>query len=262
MWVLVRRWPGVGSNNHFSHSLSGPSAPAGRWSRHTPSGWAYPSWRPRFYPKKLGPDKFLSYYASRLNAVEVNYTFRRLLTENLSAKWVAATPSDFQFAVKAHQAITHFRRLQNTAEPMSKFVAGLQPLFDAHKLGPVLFQLPPNLRLDLPRFENFLNEMPKNLRAVFEFRHPSWLCENVYAMLQAAGAALCPPEIRGSKVPFLRTAGFSYLRFRKKKYSAAERKGITRHIRRLLEYGDVFVFFKHEDSPTGALHAEKLLRKS
>jgi uncharacterized protein YecE (DUF72 family) len=192
------------------------------------SGWAYPNWRPRFYPQNLGPDKFLSYYASRLNAVEVNYTFRRLLTENLTAKWVAATPRDFQFAVKAHQAITHFRRLQNTAEPMSKFIAGLQPLIEARKLGPVLFQLPPNFKLDLPRLEKFLDDLPTRLRTVFEFRHPSWFCEEVYAMLREAGSALCAAESGAAKAPAIRTARFSYLRLRKEKYPPVDRRRLAR----------------------------------
>ncbi len=225
------------------------------------SGWAYPSWRPHFYPEKLGPDKFLGYYASRLNAVEVNYTFRRLLTEDLSAKWVSATPSGFQFAVKAHHAITHFRRLRNTAEPTSKFVSALRPLFEARRLGPVLFQLPPNFQLDLLRFEKFLRDLPTHLRTAFEFRHPSWFCEEAYAMLREAGAALCQAESGTPKAPAIRTASFSYLRLRKKKYSVVDRRKLTRKVKQLTERGDVFVFFKHEESPEGALQAEALLRK-
>ncbi len=225
------------------------------------SGWAYPSWRPRFYPEKLGPDKFLGYYASRLNAVEVNYTFRRFLTDNLAVKWISATPSDFQFAVKAHQAITHFRRLRNSDEPMSKFVSALQPLFDARKLGPVLFQLPPNFKSDLPRLEKFLRDLPAHLRTVFEFRHPSWYCEEVYAMLREAGAALCPAENVAPKAPEIRTASFSYFRLRKKRYSVGERRKFARKVKQFTPSGDVFVFFKHEDSPEGALQAERLLRR-
>jgi uncharacterized protein YecE (DUF72 family) len=150
--------------------------------------------------------------------------------------------------------------LQNTAEPLSKFVSALQPLFDARKLGPVLFQLPPNFKLDLPRFEKFLRDLPTHLRTVFEFRHPSWFCEEVYTMLRESCAAHCPAETVTPKAPDIRTAGFSYLRMRKKKYSVVDRRKLARRVKQLTQRGDVFVFFKHEDSPEGALQAEKLLR--
>src|SRR5256885_800838 len=131
------------------------------------SGWAYASWKPDFYPPKLSSTKFLGYYAGRLNSVELNFTFRRMPTEKQLAGWIAATPPDFKFAVKAHQVITHIKRLREAAEFTAQFISTLQPLADAQKLGPVLFQLPPFLKCDLPRLSDFLATLPKGVRAAF-----------------------------------------------------------------------------------------------
>ncbi len=135
------------------------------------SGWAYPSWKPDFYPPKLSSAKFLSYYSGRLNSVELNYTFRRWPTAKLLAGWVAATPPDFKFAVKAHQTITHIKRLREAAEFTKEFISSLEPLAEAGKLGPILFQLPPFLKCDVPRLSEFLAKLPRHARAAFEFRH-------------------------------------------------------------------------------------------
>src|SRR5271169_6862377 len=144
------------------------------------SGWAYPSWRPRFYPAKLASANFLAHYATRLNSVEVNYSFRSQLTRKLLSEWIAATPPHFIFAVKAHQSISHIKRLRGAARQTAKFLKSLEPLRAAGKLGPVLFQLPPFLKCDLPRLEAFLAELPRPLRAAFEFRHESWFNDAVF----------------------------------------------------------------------------------
>src|SRR5580658_7985480 len=138
------------------------------------SGWAYAKWKPGFYPAKLASAKFLGYYSSRLNSVEVNYTFRGFPTEKLLGNWIAATPPDFKFAVKAHQSITHVKRLKNVADSTAKFIASLKPLHDVDKLGPILFQLPPNLKCDLTVLRDFLATLPKSARCAIEFRHASW----------------------------------------------------------------------------------------
>jgi len=117
------------------------------------SGWAYPSWRPRFYPAKLDSANFLAHYATRLNSVEVNYTFRSQLTRKLLSEWIAATPPHFIFAVKAHQSISHIKRLRGAARQTAKFLKSLEPLRAAGKLGPVLFQLPPNFKCDVARLD-------------------------------------------------------------------------------------------------------------
>jgi len=224
------------------------------------SGWAYPSWRPDFYPAKLGSAKFLAYYASRLNSVVVNYTFRRLPTEKLLRGWIEATPPNFRFAVKAHQGITHFKRLRSATGVTSEFIASLKPLHKAGKLGPVLFQLPGNFKCDLPLLAEFLPGIPRHVRAAFEFRHPSWFTEEVFAELRKANVALCQAESEDIETPDVQTADFSYLRLRKENYSVSARKELAAKITRLARQGDVFLYFKHEDTPEGALYAESMLR--
>ncbi|MGH9733438.1 MAG: DUF72 domain-containing protein [Candidatus Acidiferrales bacterium] len=228
------------------------------------SGWAYPAWKPAFYPAKLASAKFLGYYAGRLNSTEVNYTFRRFPTEKLLCNWADAALGGFKFAIKAHQSITHTKRLQDAGDSTKRFLSALQPLYDSGKLGPVLFQLPPFLKCDAARLREFLAELPKAYRTAFEFRHESWFCDEVYSILRGANAALCLAESEKLDTPKVRTADFSYLRLRnpKKMESAAERKKLLGTVAGLAGNGDVFAYFKHEDSPEGALHAEELLRNA
>jgi len=228
------------------------------------SGWAYPSWRPAFYPAHLGSATFLAYYATRLNSVEVNYTFRTLPTRDLLQEWIQATPPHFVFAVKAPQVITHFKRLRGAAGATAKFLACLHPLRKARKLGPILFQLPPNFKCDPPLLAKFLAAIPPHQRAAFEFRHPSWFTEEVFATLCKANVALCLAESEKLETPHVQTADFFYFRLRKEKYSPRARKQLAEKVRRLARRGDVFLYFKHEDTPVGAFNAERLLapRKS
>lgn len=223
------------------------------------SGWAYPQWKPDFYPAKLAAAKFLGYYASRLNSVELNYTFRRFPTEKLLTGWIAATPPDFRFAVKAHQNITHVKRLKDAGEWTSRFLGSLALLREAGKLGPVLFQLPPFLHCDLPRLQDFLAQLPRDTHAAFEFRHDSWFCSEVFEALRGANAALCQAESEKLETPNVQTADFAYFRLRKKSYSAKERAELARQAVELAQKRDVFTYFKHEDTPEGALYAEELL---
>src|SRR5579872_4499286 len=188
------------------------------------SGWAYPQWKPDFYPAKLPAAKFLGYYATRLNSVELNYTFRRFPTQKLLTGWIAATPENFKFAVKANQAITHIKRLKDVAETTEKFLSALQPLAEAQKLGPVLFQLPPFLKCDLSRLQDFLVALPAGFRPVFEFRHESWFSEDVFAVLRKFNAGLCQAESEKLDTPDVQTADFCYLRLRKQTYSADDLK--------------------------------------
>jgi uncharacterized protein YecE (DUF72 family) len=223
------------------------------------SGWAYPSWKPDFYPQKLPSAKFLSRYATRLNTVEVNYTFRRFPTEKLLRGWIEATPPGFQFAVKANQKITHVKRLRDAADFTSDFLAALQPLGTESKLGPVLFQLPPYVKADLGLFREFAAGLPRNVRTAFEFRHVSWFAEEIYAAMRAANVALCQAESEKLETPEVQTADFVYMRLRKEEYSAAEQKTLARKASDLAKQGDVYVYFKHEETPEGALNAEALL---
>ena len=223
------------------------------------SGWSYPSWKPEFYPAKLASAKFLSHYATRLNTVEVNHTFRRFPTEKLLCGWAEATPDNFKFAIKAHQNITHVKRLRDVDDFTKDFLGALRPLEESAKLACVLFQLPPFLKCDVGLLEDFLSALPRSLRAAFEFRHQSWFADPVYSALRKSNAALCEAESEKLETPGTQTADFAYLRLRKESYSAAERQQVARKTAELLERGDVFVYFKHEDTPEGALYAESLL---
>jgi uncharacterized protein YecE (DUF72 family) len=223
------------------------------------SGWAYATWKPDFYPAKLASGKFLGHYASRLNTVEVNYTFRHFPTEKLLRGWMAATPPEFKFAVKANQKITHIKRLKDVADFTGEFVASLQPLDAEKKLGPVLFQLPPYLKCDVALLKDFITALPRTLRSAFEFRHVSWFTDEVYEAMRAANVALCQAESEKLETPDVQTADFAYLRLRKQDYSVKQRKALTAKVADLANKGDAFVYFKHEDTPEGALHAEALL---
>jgi len=225
------------------------------------SGWAYPSWKPRFYPAKLASGKFLNHYASRLNTVEVNYTFRHFATEKTQTNWNACTPPDFKFSIKAHQNITHVRRLRDAAEVTRSFLASLQPLASAGKIAMVLFQLPPFLKADAPLLTDFLSSLPKAGRFSFEFRHASWFNEQIYDVLRQTNAALCLAENEKLETPNVVTADFCYYRLRKPEYSTEERQRYKETFRRHVEQGhDVFVYFKHEDTPEGAFYAEEMIR--
>jgi uncharacterized protein YecE (DUF72 family) len=223
------------------------------------SGWAYATWKPGFYPAKLPPAKFLGYYGTRLNSVELNYTFRRRVTEKLLEGWIAATPPDFKFAVKAHQTITHITRLRGSRESTLNFIGSLDPLRQAGKLGPILFQLPPFLKCDASLLEDFLAVLPRNTLAAMEFRHVSWFSEEVYELLRGANVALCQAESDKLATPDVATADFRYYRLRKETYSSATRKALADQINKAAHSSDAFVYFKHEDTPEGALHAENLL---
>ena len=223
------------------------------------SGWAYPSWKPDFYPAKLAQKKFLNHYATQLNTVEVNFTFRQLVKETTIQNWIQETPAHFRLGIKAHQVITHIKRLKGTEDFVPRFLATIEPLAAAGKLGPVLFQLPPNLKCDVPLLTNFLAGLPRSLRSAFEFRHVSWFAEEVYAALRKANVALCWAESEELKTPNVETANYFYLRLRKETYAPNAVKEVEQNVRALASKGDVFVYFKHEDTPEGAFCAEKML---
>jgi len=224
------------------------------------SGWAYASWKPGFYPADLSSAKFLFHYATRLNSVEVNYTFGSLVTDELLRTWIRATPAHFQFAIKAHYSITHVKRLRKAARAAAEFIEAIEPLRKARKLGPILFQLPPNLKCDLPLLKAFLVKLPQRTRAAFEFRHTSWFSDDVYEALRKAHVALCLAESPKIETPDVRTTDFSYLRLRKDRYPPKARKELAERVARLKRQGDVYVYFKHEETPEGTKYAEKLLK--
>jgi len=226
------------------------------------SGWAYSSWKPGFYPQALPQKKFLDYYATQLNSVEVNYTFRQLPTANTVASWLAASNAGFRFSFKAPQRITHILRLQHSAETIAALGRALAPMGSAGRMGVVLFQLPPNFKADLPRLEAFLADASgSGLRMAFEFRHNTWFCDKVYDALRLHRVALCVAESEDLETPDVVTAPFTCYRFRKSEYSAAQLDAIERTLRLRSAGGEVFAYFKHEEQPTGALRAADMLAR-
>src|ERR1041384_612986 len=227
------------------------------------SGFAYANWKPAFYPAKMPSNQFLKHYAERLNCVEINYTFRRLPAASTLETWVEATPPGFVFAVKANMRITHILRLKNAGQATDVFLNAIDPLRTSRRLGPVLFQLPPAMKCDAALLGGYLELLPKGMRYAFEFRHPSWLTEEVYALLRGHNASLCVAESERLEVPEVITADFVYYRLRKPDYTGDDIDAFAARAKELLATGrDLYLMFKHEETPEGALNAELLLRKS
>lgn len=225
------------------------------------SGWAYTVWKPDFYPNEVSSKNLLKYYATQLTAVEVNYTFRRHLSEKAATGWMADVGPNFRFALKANQYITHVRRLQNVEEAMQRFLPTLQPL--ATQLGPVLFQLPPTAKADVAVLRDFLALLPTNFKAAFEFRHASWFSDEIYQALQDRNATLCVAETEKLNTPEVRTASYIYFRFRQPSYSADDLKKLIDRVGRCVADGlETYAFFKHEEDPRSPHNAVEVLRSA
>ena len=226
------------------------------------SGWAYASWKPEFYPRALSQKKFLEYYATQLNSVEVNYTFRQLPTNSMLASWLAASGAGFRFSFKAPQRITHILRLRECSDAVAELSRALAPVAAAERMGVVLFQLPPNFKADVPRLDAFLaGASAGELRMAFEFRHSTWFCDEVYDVLRHYAVALCVAESEDLETPDVVTAPFACYRFRKSEYSRAQLEVIEKTLHRRSAEGEVFAYFKHEEEPAGALYAVDTLRR-
>ncbi len=226
------------------------------------SGWAYASWKPGFYPAKTAAKQFLACYASQLNSVEVNYTFRQLPSAAQAGNWLDATGKDFRFSFKAPQRISHLLRLRNCGEAMAAFAESLAPFAQAGRMGLVLVQLPPNFKTDVLRLEAFLHDAaPLSLRLAFEFRHESWFEAATYAMLERHGAALCIAESDELTTPEVHTAPFACYRLRRSQYDDAALEAIAQRLHARAAKGDVFVYFKHEEVPDGPLRARAVLQR-
>jgi uncharacterized protein YecE (DUF72 family) len=225
------------------------------------SGFAYSSWKPDFYPKELKSKDFLSYYSQRLNSTEVNYTFRQVPKATTLENWVASTPPQFVFSLKAHMRLTHILKLKDAGPFLEVFLRAVGALRPAGRLGPILFQLSPQFQCDAARLRDFVALLPRGERFAFEFRHPSWFADSVYQILADRGVCLCLAESDKLVVPEVLTAGFFYARLRKSEYSEAERHETAGRCQEILASGkDVYVYYKHEESPAGALYAQELLR--
>jgi len=227
------------------------------------SGFAYPAWKPGFYPARLPANQFLRHYAQRLNCVEINYTFRRLPAATTLAAWVEAAPAGFVFAVKANMRITHILRLRNAEQATEIFLKAIDPLRTSRRLGPVLFQLPPQMKCDVGLLRSYLGLLPKGMRYAFEFRHASWLVDEVYDELRRSNVSLCVAESEKLEVPEVITADFVYYRLRKPEYTEEDVDALAARARELLATGrDLYLMFKHEESPAGAMNAEMVLKKA
>lgn len=220
------------------------------------SGYNYPEWRGTFYPEKMKPADMLPFYAAAFDSVEINYTFYRMPNAKTIDGWAVATPAEFRFVLKAPKRITHEKRLKDFGDTLAVFVrlaSGLEG-----RLGPLLFQLPPNLKKDLSRLEAFLDELPDTAKAAFEFRHESWFDEDVFTALRARGAALCIADSEKISAPNVRTAAFSYFRLRDEGYQDADIAAWADKVREASQSGEVYVFFKHEESGKGPAFAKQL----
>lgn len=214
------------------------------------SGYNYPEWKGSFYPETLTAAKMLPYYAERFPTVEINYTFYRAPNEKILEGWNKATPERFKLTLKAPRRITHDARLRDCADRVRQFLETAATL--GPKLGALLFQLPPNLKKDLALFDTFLEAFPPKVCAAFEFRHVSWLDEEVYARLRARNLALCVADSERLSTPVTMTADYAYFRLRDEGYTPVDIARWAETIRERAEaWGEVFVYFKHEESGKG-----------
>ena len=221
------------------------------------SGYSYPKWKGRFYPAKMPAKEMLGFYASRFRAVEINSTFYTPPEVSVLEGWAGQVPADFRFAFKAPQKITHFRRLKDVGELVRSMLDVLGTL--KRRLGPLLVQLPPNFKKDVPRLREFLALLRRKNRVAMEFRHPSWFDEEVFGLLRKHRTALCIADTEDDlAVPFVATADWGYLRLRRPKYSTAALKAWAARMKSQA-WRDCFVFFKHEDEAKGPKMASRLL---
>ena len=224
------------------------------------SGYSYKEWKPDFYPQDLKPDQMLRYYSERFGAVEINNTFYRMPTEKVLMQWADEVPPGFVFGLKAPRRITHMSRLRDPAENLEYFMRTASCL--GARLGPSLFQLPPNFKKDLPLLQEFLGHIPRRWVTAFEFRHDSWFEEDVYQALRDHDAALCIVDDDEGGTPVVATAGWGYLRLRKTDYSRADLEAWAGRIT-AQAWERTYTFFKHEEDggkgPLMALEMKKVL---
>jgi uncharacterized protein YecE (DUF72 family) len=221
------------------------------------SGYAYKQWKGKFYPAKLADKDMLAFYGERFDTVEVNNTFYRMPSGKVLERWCAEVPDHFSFSIKASRRITHQGRIKDVADSVDFLFEQLKVM--SNKLGPVLFQLPPNLKMDLPRLAGFLDMLPQDRKVAMEFRHISWFDEVVYAALREHDVALCitDGEIK-EEIPFVATAPWGYLRLRAVEYADGAIREWAETVKSQ-DWEEAYIFFKHEDEATGPKLAKRFL---
>jgi uncharacterized protein YecE (DUF72 family) len=222
------------------------------------SGYSFKEWKGVFYPQDMKPDGMLAWYAGRLPTVEINNTFYRMPAATMLENWARATPEGFRFAIKAPRRITHIARLkaETAADSVNYLYRNLAAL--GAKRGPVLFQLPPQMKKDLPRLAAFLKILPENHHAAFELRNASWFDDEVYNLLRSAGAALCLSEREdNAPPPLVETAPWGYVRLRLESYSEEDLRQWGLKLA-ASAWRKTFVYFMHE--PTAPAYAQTLMR--
>ena len=221
------------------------------------SGYSYPEWKGTFYPEKMAAKDMLRFYAERFPTVEINNTFYRMPKQALLQGWADQVPESFTFVLKASQRITHIQRLKECGELLT-YLFRVSATLGA-RLGPLLFQLPPNFKKDVPRLAGFFDQMPEQRRVAFEFRHASWFDDEVYETLRARKAALCVADTgEEPAAPLVATADWGYLRLRREEFSDAELRDWARRIREQ-PWSDAYVFLKHEEEAKGPKLAARLM---
>jgi len=223
------------------------------------SGYQYTAWRGVFYPDKMPTAKMLSFYAEQFPTTEINYSFHRIPNPKTIENWFESTPDHFRFGLKAPQKITHWSKLRDCADTLNYFLSVVSDL--RPKLGPILFQLPPTLKMERALLADFLGTFPKGIQAAFEFRHQTWFSDEIFSLMQEHNIALCIAESSEFAAPLVATANFGYLRLRREDYAEAD-------IRRWADYArtqtdrweSAFVYFKHEESGIGPRLAKEFIQ--
>jgi uncharacterized protein YecE (DUF72 family) len=209
------------------------------------SGYAFKEWKGPFYPADLADDAMLSFYASRFPSVEINNTFYRLPKEHVLQEWAAQVPDQFTFAIKASQRITHHARLKPECASAVEFLLKNTATLGA-KLGPILFQLPPNLKKDLDRLRVFVDTLPEGRRYTLEFRHESWFEDPVFDALRARDISVCITEQPEFASPIVATASWGYARLHRFDYDAASLAAWAQRLA-AQPWSEAFVYFKHDE---------------
>ena len=214
------------------------------------SGYNYPEWKGTFYPADIPIKRMFAYYAERFRTVEINYTFYRMPTTKTTKGWLDQAPETFAYTLKAPRRITHDKRLMNVGTDIESFCDAARVL--GPHLATLLFQLPPTMRADVNRLTAFLEALPKDIRAAVEFRHDSWLTDEIYDLLRGHGVALCVADFGDKTTPMVATARHGYFRLRDEGYQTADLAKWAKTVAaRAGDWDDAFVYFKHEDQGKG-----------